>query len=284
MNVAIDTRACVYTIALPERILEASRRKTPLHEAKRWIAAREHHQRLGAAAREGAAQKLAILFADSRDCSKLIGWSVLESLVVRPTGTDYMIGKVWGLGRHTPQELMVLSTKRSIAEGHIRPYVVCEPPAFLLREARKPRPWDLDESAEAEAREGLRRIALHQRLERASRLVDDLKRQHMKAEDGHLRCEVCEFDFLETYGDLGFGFAEAHHIDSLANYPKSGRVTSVSELAIVCANCHRMLHRGPEYPTMESLRRRVKQRRKPLGKTGRGSNRAGHGEQGSSFE
>jgi 5-methylcytosine-specific restriction protein A len=64
---------------------------------------------------------------------------------------------------------------------------------------------------------------------------------------------VCRFDFLEFYGQLGRGFAECHHIVPLAEAAFS-RTTRLSDLAIVCANCHRMLHRGRPMLTVDALR------------------------------
>jgi hypothetical protein len=74
------------------------------------------------------------------------------------------------------------------------------------------------------------------------------------------RCQVCEMTFREVYGDIGKAFAEAHHIiplNRLANTVES----SVSDLATVCANCHRMLHKldgGEE--DMAKLRRMLHRR------------------------
>lgn len=71
--------------------------------------------------------------------------------------------------------------------------------------------------------------------------------------DGRVACEVCRFDFLEFYGQLGRGFAECHHIVPLAEAAFS-RTTRLSDLVIVCANCHRMLHRGRPMLTVDALR------------------------------
>lgn len=49
--------------------------------------------------------------------------------------------------------------------------------------------------------------------------------------------------FEETYGKIGEGFAHVHRLKPL----RSGeRITSLSGLAVVCANCHSMIHRGGE--------------------------------------
>lgn len=56
-------------------------------------------------------------------------------------------------------------------------------------------------------------------------------------------CEVCGFDFDTTYGTRGSGYIEVHHVRPL-HY--TGPIqTALSDLALLCANCHRMCHRGP---------------------------------------
>ena len=60
--------------------------------------------------------------------------------------------------------------------------------------------------------------------------------------EGALRCEGCGFDFAATYGELGHGFAECHHVVPLADL-RAGSRTRLSDLVILCANCHRMIHR-----------------------------------------
>jgi 5-methylcytosine-specific restriction protein A len=57
-----------------------------------------------------------------------------------------------------------------------------------------------------------------------------------------LQCEVCDFDFARTYGDLGEGYIEVHHVTPL--YVSGVRETKLDDLACLCANCHRMCHRG----------------------------------------
>lgn len=55
-------------------------------------------------------------------------------------------------------------------------------------------------------------------------------------------CEACGFDFGKAYGARGAGYIEVHHVNPLhVTGPTS---TSLDDLALVCANCHRMCHRG----------------------------------------
>jgi 5-methylcytosine-specific restriction protein A len=68
------------------------------------------------------------------------------------------------------------------------------------------------------------------------------------AKHGRLFCEVpkCGFDFEKRYGALGRGYAQVHHLTPLNKAPKGGRKVLLSDLAIVCANCHAMIHAGGE--------------------------------------
>jgi hypothetical protein len=63
-----------------------------------------------------------------------------------------------------------------------------------------------------------------------------------KTRDGFI-CQVCEFSFTATYGNLGRGFAEAHHKKPLKVFRSKKVRRSAEDLLTVCANCHRMLHR-----------------------------------------
>ena len=65
---------------------------------------------------------------------------------------------------------------------------------------------------------------------------------------GNLICEVpnCGFDFKKRYGSVGDGYAQVHHLVPLKKAPPEGRKIFLKDLAVVCANCHVMIHRGGE--------------------------------------
>ena len=75
-----------------------------------------------------------------------------------------------------------------------------------------------------------------------------------QAKHGRLFCQVCGFDFGRTYGEPDF--IEVHHLIPLKDL-KEGQKTKLSDLAMVCPNCHRMLHRGSPWPTIEQLKQRL---------------------------
>ena len=58
------------------------------------------------------------------------------------------------------------------------------------------------------------------------------------------KCQVCDFDFELTYGNWGKEFAEVHHIKPLSELKGENYRTDLkNDLAVLCANCHRMVHR-----------------------------------------
>jgi 5-methylcytosine-specific restriction protein A len=107
---------------------------------------------------------------------------------------------------------------------------------------------DPDESAP----EGRVLLRLHKIRERKRTLVTKRKAQAI-AEHGKLTCEACGFDFRATYGSVGDGYIECHHTVPMSEL-SPGHETKASDLALLCANCHRMVHRGKTTLTVEQLR------------------------------
>jgi 5-methylcytosine-specific restriction protein A len=83
------------------------------------------------------------------------------------------------------------------------------------------------------------------------------KKEAIRGARGALSREVCGFDFARTYGSLGAGFIEAHHILPLAEVGTG--TTKLADLAPVCSNCHRMLHRAKPWITPAALHDRLAQ-------------------------
>ncbi len=90
--------------------------------------------------------------------------------------------------------------------------------------------------------EGATRLVSHLRRERNRALVDAKKTVTLKAK-GRLCCEVCSFDFSATYGALGEGFCEVHHLVPLSASSEPV-TTTLDDLAVLCSNCHRVIHRS----------------------------------------
>jgi 5-methylcytosine-specific restriction protein A len=102
--------------------------------------------------------------------------------------------------------------------------------------------------------EGERRLELIRHRARERMLRDAKLDSHGRNYNGHLPCEVpgCGFDFLVAYGELGRDFAQVHHKKPLADL-SSPTLTRLSDLAVVCPNCHAMIHRGGECRPMDTL-------------------------------
>ena len=83
------------------------------------------------------------------------------------------------------------------------------------------------------------------------------KKQEALAYSGHLVCEVCSFNFETMYGQRGSGFIEVHHIKPVRTL-KPGSKTRLDDLALLCANCHRMIHAKIPWLKVEELRKTIK--------------------------
>jgi hypothetical protein len=100
--------------------------------------------------------------------------------------------------------------------------------------------------------EGAAKRRLHLIRERNRTLVGMAKSIGLE-KDPKLRCQVCNFSFLERYGKHGRGFIEAHHKQPVAELKSECR-SRLEDIALVCANCHRMLHSGDNTLTIEELK------------------------------
>lgn len=86
--------------------------------------------------------------------------------------------------------------------------------------------------------EGFRHYMLSSRIERSGRNRLEAIRLH-----GY-KCQVCGFDFEETYGLIGRNYIEVHHVNPLAEQDGEHIVNPETDLVCLCANCHRMIHRN----------------------------------------
>ncbi|HHQ8912124.1 TPA: HNH endonuclease [Bacillus cereus] len=104
--------------------------------------------------------------------------------------------------------------------------------------------------------EGKRRLRIHIYKERNSKVIRLAKERFMEAHGGRLFCEICEFDYSEKYGEIGDGYIEGHHTIPISQL-EEGSVTRVEDIVLVCANCHRMLHRKRPWLNKEEIQRLI---------------------------
>ncbi len=88
--------------------------------------------------------------------------------------------------------------------------------------------------------EGKTLIRVHAYKERDRKLVK-LAKSHYKSKWGKLKCEACQLEPDEIYGARGDACIEAHHKTPISQLlPDS--ITTVGDLAMLCASCHRIVH------------------------------------------
>ncbi|MFJ1950354.1 HNH endonuclease [Streptomyces griseoincarnatus] len=117
-------------------------------------------------------------------------------------------------------------------------------------------PPEAEEEDDYSAPEGRLLIRRHRSRERdkglRKRKIDAVLRQGRR-----LACEACGFNFEATYGPRGAGYIECHHVVPL--HEAGERRTRLSDLALICANCHRMIHHRAPWPTPDELRNLIQE-------------------------
>ncbi len=129
------------------------------------------------------------------------------------------------------------------------PAVVCH----LPRQRRLTVLLNADADDELGGVEGKLRLRLVRHRHREARLRKAKIAQALRR-DGSLVCEVstCGFNFAEAYGALGANYAQVHHLDPLG-MRKESQKTPLKHLAIVCCNCHAMIHRYGESRSLSDV-------------------------------
>ncbi|MFZ4604444.1 MAG: HNH endonuclease, partial [Caulobacterales bacterium] len=112
-----------------------------------------------------------------------------------------------------------------------------------------------EESGRAYTLEEARKYRQHRKIERA-------RTDKVKAALG-TRCMGCDVSLGEVYGAVADGYIEAHHLKPLSTYGAGERVVldTRRDFAVLCANCHRVIHRMEDASDVQGLRAII--RRKP---------------------
>lgn len=100
--------------------------------------------------------------------------------------------------------------------------------------------------------EDLRVFRTHKRIERNRSLATKVKRSL------GLTCQACDFNFEAVYGPTGKDYIEAHHLTPLSKL-KGQRVAldPRRDFAVLCANCHRMIHRSEYVSDVRAFRTHI---------------------------
>ena len=126
--------------------------------------------------------------------------------------------------------------------------ITYDPPSGLLQEYLE----EEDRGYDDEFPEG-REIEKKHKLRERNQAVIRTSKELFRKTYGKLFCQVCGFDFYTQYGDIGFDFIEGHHTLPISEL-KGEVKTKVEDIALVCSNCHRMLHRKGPWLEMAALK------------------------------
>ena len=142
---------------------------------------------------------------------------------------------VWNLYAHQPAELSKIAT-------HIKQFA-STPQAHEI-------PAISEDEQEGDEGQVLSRI--HRYRERDKTLVQKKKLKFL-AEHSRLFCQCCGFDFEVTYGARGKDFIECHHTKPVSEL-SVGEKTRLTDLVLLCSNCHRIVHRKKPWLGIDELR------------------------------
>lgn len=174
---------------------------------------------------------------------------------------------LWFADKPDPDEpkvgIALDSVRLSLAEGMLARAVVKDDPllgqgtiitmsngtVFRLSDAEGRRFEELwaghrvteSEESEPSASEGRLQVLAHRRRER-SRFLVKKKLSEFRRVHGSLHCEVCALPERGRYPvELALSVFEVHHTSPLAS-AAGPRRTTLEDLAVVCASCHRAIH------------------------------------------
>lgn len=90
-------------------------------------------------------------------------------------------------------------------------------------------------------------------------VIIKMKKEVALTNSNSLKCEVCGFDSVTFYGELGNNLIELHYIKELDNTPEP-EVNDVKDFALVCGNCHKVLDRNLGVITIKELKKLIRKK------------------------
>ena len=101
-------------------------------------------------------------------------------------------------------------------------------------------------------REGRLLVRMHTYRERDRNFVRQVREVYRRRLDGKLLCETCGWNPTDLYGEHADRAIEAHHKIPIAQLQPDSD-TRVEDIAMVCANCHRVIHRKNPCLTIDEM-------------------------------
>jgi len=98
-----------------------------------------------------------------------------------------------------------------------------------------------------------RKYVYHRKIERNRTAAKNAKKFH------GVTCQACDLNFSNRYGSIGDGFIEAHHLKPIATLEEGVPIKYdvASDFAVLCANCHRMIHRMDDPSDLKAFKERI---------------------------
>lgn len=101
--------------------------------------------------------------------------------------------------------------------------------------------------------EGNKKLQIHETRERNPKVISRAKELFKMKNNNRLFCEICGFNFEETYGEIGKDFIEGDHNIPISDMNENNK-TKIEDIIMVCSNCHKMLHRKRPWLSKEELK------------------------------
>lgn len=100
--------------------------------------------------------------------------------------------------------------------------------------------------------EGKEILRKHILKERNHALKTEAIKRFKQTHNNQVYCEICGFNFLEKYGEIGKDFIEAHHTKPISEMKENER-TKIEDITLLCSNCHSMIHRRRPWLKKEDI-------------------------------
>jgi len=197
------------------------------------------------------------IFSDKPDATKFrnpngVSLKLSNFLAIDPTHSGKGMQSYSKLDKEVFEEYSKDRRKLRQIANQIKSLVTNEIVVSKLQEIEE------DENIEFDSvQEGQVLYRYHKYRER-NKKINTAKKNLVLKTTGKLLCEVCSFDFEAKYGEIGKGFIECHHIKPLYEN-ENVTETRLEDLALVCSNCHRMLHRKISYLSIDDLKKMLTQ-------------------------
>lgn len=91
-----------------------------------------------------------------------------------------------------------------------------------------------------------------------NRYERDAQARRRAIEHHGYRCQVCNIDMEEVYGEPGKGFIHMHHLTPLHTVAEHYQLNPLTDLVPVCPNCHSMIHRKDPPFTVDELKQQLR--------------------------